>query len=354
MNSNLLSFDARAVRRASISLLGAALLAACDTDRAVSPIATATPAQVPTSASPIVKPVDVGSLAIKVFNTQNVNIGLAQFQIVGPQFNATVTDNAGLDTDAGYGIVRLINLKVGSYSICEIVAPVSHALANPACQSATVFVNGTTGVDFINPHLPWLRAGFINVLGAHVGGGTVTIKDSVGASIAVVADQSPLDGSDDDERIAFLLPSAGKFSICGTTAPVGFALAPNQAVCLTATVQLATVKDAGDFLIHPTRSLSWDVRDGFAALIGPSTFNVSSSKLLVSFNVVDNGANDLDPAVGKFLVQLPKSGLYTVCETVPPPNRYNAKPACVRIDASSGQPMLVGTFVNYEKQVFNP
>jgi hypothetical protein len=354
MRSTPLFIDRRAVRRASIALIGTALLAACDNDRIVSPTA-ATPAQVPAAANPIFKPADAGTLELKAIGSQNSLVGGAQYKVVGPQnVIITVTDNGAIDADSSVGIVKLPNLHVGSYDVCQITAPAAHALASPACSTGVVSAFSTTTLNFVSAHLPWIRTGYANILGAHIAGGSVTIRDSADVAIAVVADQGPLDTSDADERIAFLVPSAGKYRICATTPPAGFALAPNQPACLTATVQLGQGKDVGDFLIHPVRALSWDVRDGFAALIGPSTFNVASSKLAVSLNVVDNGAGDLDPAVGKFLVQLPKAGSYTVCETVPPPNRYNAKPACVRIDASSGQPLWVGTFVNYEKQVLSP
>ena len=68
----------------------------------------------------------------------------------------------------------------------------------------------------------------------------------------------------------------------------------------------------------------------------------------------NNGVNDRDPALGKLAVALPEAGAYSVCETIPPVNHWNAQPACKRITVAAGMPMSPGTFINPEKQVYVP
>ena len=63
---------------------------------------------------------------------------------------------------------------------------------------------------------------------------------------------------------------------------------------------------------------------------------------------------DEDPALGSIRVTFPWAGSYTVCEPVPPAGHWNAQQPCKQFTVTAGVPADVGTFINYEKQVFRP
>jgi hypothetical protein len=356
MYSTLLSIEGRAIRRASIALFGAAMLAACDTDRAVSPTPTtdtAPTAKAPTGADLGVTPGSPGNLVLKAMDGNNVLLGGAQYQVTGPWlYSATVTDNGPSDADATLGILRLVNMKVGVYTICEVAAPATYAIAKPACHTTSVTTGATTVELFFSVRLPYLMTELMAGIFPK-GGGVVVIKDSVGTPIMLVADNGPVDASKADGWFYVMLPYPGKFTICGATAPAGYALALHQDPCRTTSVNNG-MDDVGPIYLAPLPSVSWDVRDGVGALIGPSSFTISVPRSFTKIDVVDNGLNDLDPTLGRVIAKVPKGAVYTLCETVPPVNHFNAKPSCVGVDVPDGQAVWAGTFVNLEKQVFNP
>lgn len=259
MNSHLLAIDVRVVRRVSIALFGAALLAACDSDRVAAPKpAASASSKAPPGANSGVHLPNKGNMIIKAwaFDWNKPGLAFATYKIVGPGFvQATVVDNGPGDNDVFPGVVSLWDIPIGNYYICETAAPAGYALPDQPCWWTQVW-SGSTSYGG-NSHLPLVSA-------------------------------------------------------------------------------------------------TWDLRDGFGALIGPSTFTLTTSRSLLKITVVDNGQNDLDPALGKMTAKLPKAAVYELCETVPPADRYNANPACRTVDVSAGQAAKAGTFVNYEKQVYKP
>ena len=252
MKSNLNFIDVRAVRRTSITMLGLALIAACDSDRAVSPVATA---KAPSAVSAAVQLPKTGNMLIKAYtlDAQAPLVPGAAYKLIGPNLvTATIVDNGAGDNDSVPGVVSLLNIPIGNYYVCEITAPTGYAPADSPCAWWSVFSAATTTTGYFH---------------------------------------------------------------------------------------------------RPLVSASWDVKDGFGSLIGPSTFTIGFQRGLSKITVVDNGQNDLDPTLGKMTVKLANAAIYTLCETVPPPNRYNANPACRTVDVTSGGAIQAGTFVNYEKQV---
>src|SRR5690348_15200721 len=328
MNS-LHSLDSRAVRRASVALfIAAATLAACDTDRTVSPTPTP-PRQAPATTGSMESRTASGNMILKAVDVNNVLLGGAQYKIIGPQLVVmTVTDNDQHDTDPTFGIVHLVNLPVGTYKICETIAPAQFALPDPPCRYATISGGVTTTVwPFVSGVRPYVQTGFVGIDSARVAGGIITVKDSTGTPVMLVADNS---GSDTDKRdgyVMFQLPGAGQFSVCGAGS-AGYATLNGQSQCITLTFKIYTVNSFAPFQLYPAPSIAWGVRDPSGPPIGPSTFTIARVGSPWMITVSDNGPNDLDPRVGLFIVKLPAAGTYNLCQTAAPLGHAINNPPC--------------------------
>ena len=96
----------------------------------------------------------------------------------------------------------------------------------------------------------------------------------------------------------------------------------------------------------------WYVTDGtvtpggFFTPFGPSTFEVVGGNGFTA-TIVDNGANDTDPRIGRMAIILPDAGAYSVCQTVAPINHQKANPSCKRVDVQKGTPAWLEYFINY-------
>ena len=348
MNS-ILSIDGRATRRATVALFGAAMAAACDTDRAVAPTPTTT---VPAAAAPIRSLGNTGTLVIRVVDDEDHLLSGTSFKVTGPLASViNVTDNDAVDGDNSKGIIVLAGLQPGLYTGCEVTPPAGYALPSWNCHVSTVYVGSTTGMEkFVSMRLPKVQGGFIDAAGAKVGGGTVSLRDSVGTLLATVTDNSTEDKDPTPGQFTIVLPSPGKFSVCEIGFPAGYAPAPGSIMCHTVTAQWELPVGISPFLIYPAPSASWTVRDVWGSFIGPSTFKVTTG--LITNPVVDNGMNDLDPIKGRILVKLPKAAVYTVCESVAPAG-YWPDPNCHTVDATSGLAVSAGIFTNQYAQVPN-
>ena len=177
MHSILLSLDGRVARRATTALFGAAMLAACDSDRAVSPTPASAPtASIPTAAAPI-RTLGTGNLIIKIVDDEDHLLSGAAFKVTGPLASViTVTDNDPTDGDSKKGIILLTGLQPGLYTGCEVTPPDGFALPSWSCRPSNVYAGGTTGMEkFVSKRLPKVQTGFVDVKGAYIGGGTVSV-----------------------------------------------------------------------------------------------------------------------------------------------------------------------------------
>jgi hypothetical protein len=150
MHFKLPSFDRGALRAASLALFGMSIVAACDTDRPVEPTAA-----VPAAASAFILPIKTGTLVWKVTDEDPSPLGGAKFQVTGPK-GATwfLADNFAPDSDPISGNFRLAGLQPGTYTVCEIMAPLGYALPDTPCRTKDVFVGDATHVkSFINKEL---------------------------------------------------------------------------------------------------------------------------------------------------------------------------------------------------------
>ncbi len=62
--------------------------------------------------------------------------------------------------------------------------------------------------------------------------------------------------------------------------------------------------------------------------------------------IVDNGANDFDPRVGRLAIKLTGEGYYTICQTVMPAGYSAPSPSCKRVQVFEGEPTNADWFYN--------
>ena len=365
MKSTLLSLDARAVRRASIALFGIALLAACDSDRAVSPTPAAA-ARTPDAAQPVLNPLQkTGAMKLLMVaqNQAPVNAPGGEFKITGPGANPatfTAKDNGPGDADMTLGVILLNGMQPGMYQLCMTVPPGNYGVLAPTCRGAGVIAGSTVGHYWqIRPaaHVFWKVVDYVP---NYVGGAVFQLKDSTNTLLSMFTDNSPTDLDPGDGWLDIAIRFDGIYSICGAIQPAGYLFAAGGPTCTSVTVQQGTATAIANTVVTPRYSIRWRVTDGTTdannqpTLIGPSTFTVTAASNAVKFTVVDNGANDKDPTLGKFAVILSAGGWYSVCETVPPVGHWNAKPSCKHINVTAGVPGEGDYFVSPEAQVPSP
>jgi hypothetical protein len=257
MRSIPFSLSSRAVWRASLTLVALSTLAACDSDRAVSPSPIS--AKVPTSTNSALVPGGRGDFFTGSVNGDmtSINVAGSSYDLITPLGDTMhVADNGQFDSDATLGKVKVSNVLAGKYTVCPMIAPNNYAFPQTLCI-------------------------------------TTTIVAGSGANIGFLAYQAP--------------------------------------------------------------SLYWNVRStGDWAMLG-GTYTVATLRIKSSFNVADNGPNDLDPTAGRVAVKVGGIGSYSVCESTPPAGFWPAITKCMNATSVGGGTKWVGQFTNQEKQVvYNP
>jgi len=248
MEKSLLSFDRRALRRASFAVASVAMLAACNAETPLEPTAVS----IPTSVQPAVMPNGLGSLWLSTVTTeanQKKLIGGAKFSILGPRTSKTVTDNDQSDTDPTWGKIKLVGLLPGTWNVCEIVAPVGYVLSTQSCHQLTVYANGTTSDEFTHLILPHTQFNVRNALNQLVGGATFTIRDGNYTAIITVKDNDAKDIAVAAGGFTVRLPAAGSYWVCPTTPPTGYAFV--NTTCKYGFYQNGYYTSAGTFQVVP-------------------------------------------------------------------------------------------------------
>jgi hypothetical protein len=354
MLNNLISLDRRAVMRASLAILGVAVVAACDTDRPTSPIA-APSAEAPKSAEGMVTADPRGTLVWATVSTykQLIVTGPATYDVTGPLlYHVVVTDNSGVDADTTLGKLQLNSLKPGLYKVCETKAPPEFAPPDSLCHSGMVYGNVISAVAaFVHPWLPLVHVSYKDQNGVLVGGGGFTVKDTLGNVLQYIGDDGIYDVDKTPGMFYFRLPASGKVSLCATNIAAGYSLPVGYMPCLTNYYFPGTTTSLGAFPLVPAPSIAWRNSDMNWNTLAGGTFQISNLLFGISFNVTDNGPNDLDPTPGKFLVKMGKAISYNLCEVTPPTNYFMSNPQCQTVDVTSGQSVWGGLFMHQEKQV---
>ena len=361
MRTTLPSLYRRPLRLSSVALVGMAVLAACDKDQ---PVAPKVP-EVPAAGAPYLGPIFTGAMVIRLVDGSNTILPIAGagFNVEAPnKVTWTAMDVAGYDNydkDPAAGVILRNGLAPGQYKVCEGLTPTGYGVVNSRCQTAVVTGGAATTLTF--GHLPVAHVKWsVTDFGSNYISGAVFTLDTNGVVFAKVGDGTVFDGDPAGGKFDVKIPFEGYYRLCVTTAPAGYVFPANQVECVAADIKQATVTNFGSFGVDPLYSATWRVTDGSLdansqyMLIGPSTFHVASANGLYNYDVIDNSANDFDPTLGKIAVKLLGSGYWSICETVPPVNYWNANPSCKRIDVASGVPASAGYFINDLKQVYYP
>jgi len=362
MHATLISSGRSARRLSIISLAGVGLLAACDTDDTVAPKRP----EVPATAQGALLPFKLGTLVVRVVDQFQIVITTSSAQFTGAKDGQTGTpwallDNAQGDSDPTVGTIKL-GMTPGTYEICETTSPTDYALPKPKCQNVTIVAGTTTNLMFINPTIARMRWSVVDFVPNLVGGMKFSLRDSTQAVIATFFDNAAPDIDPTPGKVEVKLPVEGVYSMCELQLPVGYVYPAGQGVFCSAgeQAQHGQIFTYAPWVVYPVSSAYWQVTDGtmdanfFYNLIGPSTFKVSAANGGATLNVIDNGQNDIDPALGKLAVKLPTTGYYSICEIVPPLNHWNAKPSCKRVNVQTGVPAWAEWFINPEAQVIYP
>jgi len=367
MYSNFAFSGRRARWMSRLSILVVLALAACDTDQPLAPTTqpVAPNASLPAAAQPVVNPGKTGSMQFFMVaqNQAVVHVAGAEFKVTGPGANPatfTVKDNGPTDGDQTLGVVLLKGMTPGMYQVCMTVPPGNYGVAAPACRGAGVIAGTTTGHYWQIRTAATVFWKVVDFVPNYVGGTVFALKDSTNSLMAMFTDNASPDKDPGDGWLQITIPFDGTYSICSVTPPAGYVFAPANPGCTSFQVKQGTATIIANTIVTPIASLIWRVTDGTTdannqpTLIGPSTFTVTGGPNSIVLTVVDNGPNDIDPALGKLAVIVSGLGWYSICETVPPIGHWNAKPSCKRVWVASGVPGQGDYFTNPEAQVINP
>jgi len=342
----------------AFTLVGAALLSACDTDQ---PIAPKPVANAPTKPAERLSPLNSGDLVIKVVDqAQNpLTAGPATgFLVTGPNNNSWVEwDEDPTDYAKGFGVILRKSWAPGLYKICENYPPGDLGVVGMSCRFATVYVGATTGIVFTNLPATHIKFTVTDQSQKLIAGTTFTLDSSNVAFPAGVTDNGVADEDLTAGKIDVKLRYESTYKVCVNNPPFGYILVPNQPACVSKPIKMGTGPvDFGNFAIVKQFSVSWQVTDGTVdgsgqyTLIGPSTFSIYFNGNYIT-DFVDNGNTDDDATLGKYALTLPFAGTYKVCETVPPAGHWLPQQPCSQFTVASGVPVSLGNFINPEAQV---
>ena len=269
----------------------------------------------------------------------------------------TVVDGGLNDADGmANGVLQVNNVRLGTYTITETVAPTGFALDDDATRLITVSalelnpVVGTQGSDQMGDTD---ESDFHNRLGSVawekratdanpvlLGGATFSITPNplTGGATLIVVDGG-LNDADGMANGVLKVNNVllGTYTITETVAPAGFLLDDDATRLVTvSTIDLNAVigtqgmdnigdTDESDFhnRLLGQGSIAWEKRatDSNPVLLAGATFVISSNPLtgVGTLTVVDGGVNDADGvANGVLKVNNVLLGTYTITETVAP------------------------------------
>jgi hypothetical protein len=248
MRSTFLSLQNHAAtRRASIVVFAVATLAACDSDRAVSPTPVA---QVPTTGNAAIVPGGRGDIGAGVVNGNMtyINVAGASFDFITPLGDTMhVADNSNLDSDPTWGRVTVSKVLAGTYKICPTTAPTGYAFPATFCVTTTLVSGGYAGhawVAYVTPSLFWEPLNAYS--GERILGGTYSVSSTrFGKASFSVSDNGPNDLDARPGFVAVKLGGIGSFQVCEVMPPPNYwpAITP----CISATNSNGGTKFAGFF-----------------------------------------------------------------------------------------------------------
>lgn len=350
MISTLLSFDRRALRRASLALAGVATITACDNDRTVGPNAANAPVAPATAVLPMFK---TGGLLISILDQNNAlpSTPGAQFS-VGKSGSKTfiVTDNAPGDKHPAAGGILVQGLLPGAYTVCQTAAPAGYVLPTPpACQPIEVLpgtndLGNAAHVLFAiikAPRATWVAYDPLN-------GDTVpsfSFTGNNGSGPLIIADNAPMDLDPRPGVFEVAVLTGSSYSVCPHAAPSGYAFPLPSQGCVTKPVTAGQTTSIGNMFVRHQYSAYWYVSLGGKPSKG-AQFKITHATTNTTVNVVDDGQNDMASPSMMVYVKLAAAGWYSVCMTVAPDGGAMADPPCRRIEVLFAEPAYGGDFVS--------
>jgi hypothetical protein len=262
MRTSLTFFERRGIRLSSLVLAGATLLAACDNDRPTEPIVEAKPV-----AANLGKGSTPGGLIISLVDQNGQSPAT-----LGAQYTMTVAKSGGMttfavdngpgDTNSFIGVIVMLNVTPGSYTVCQTVAPSDFVLPSPKpCQSITVLPGTNTPgsaahIQFTNltvPHATWVAfddLNWVNIAG-------VTFTGDNGSGPVVIADNSPLDLDPTPGKFEMRVPNGNSFTVCPKATPPGYAFPAIPQGCVTKAVAPGQTTAMGNMFVRHEYSAYW-------------------------------------------------------------------------------------------------
>jgi hypothetical protein len=152
-------------------------------------------------------------------------------------------------------------------------------------------------------------------------------------------DQDPTTGK---FKVTGLLP--GAYTLCETVPPAKYMIPPAPANCFAITVYAQSSTTLSPIYNWHIPQLDWTVVDPAGNWLYNATFKVYDSTN-TAVTIADNDPKDLNWNLGRFFVEVPTTGVYKVCETVPTTGFVLPAQPCKTIYASGGI-QLVGDFVS--------
>ena len=267
----------------------------------------------------------------------------------------TVVDGGANDADGlANGVLQVVNVLLGTYTVTETVAPAGYAIdddPNRTIAVSSADLNAVIGVQGTNQPGDTDESDFHNRLGSIawekratdgnpvlLGGATFVISPNplTGVVTLTVVDG----GVNDADGVANGVLQVnnvllGTYTITETVAPAGYAIDddPTRSITvsdldLDAVVGIQGTNQPGDTdesdFHNQLGSIAWEKRatDANPVLLGGATFVISPSPLTGSgtLTVVDGGVNDADGlANGVLQINNVLLGTYTITETIAPP-----------------------------------
>jgi uncharacterized repeat protein (TIGR01451 family) len=301
---------------------------------------------------------ELGSLRWEKYGPDGTSLlGGATFEITPNPLTGTgsltVVDDGARDDDGTPGEFRVDDARVGTYSVCETVAPEGYIL-DTGCAAVSVSAADPDGSiatgTFINTlgSIDWVKNGPDGT--SLLGGATfeITPNPLTGTGSLTVVD----DGANDDDGTSgeFRIDDArvGTYTVCETAAPAGYIM---DTECAEVTVSAADPSGsiASGAFINTLGSIAWKKVDGAGQLLAGATFTVSPdpSDGVGVMTVADNGPKDADPVAGQFKVDDIRTGSYTVTETVAPEGyALDAGPCTIVVSQAAPDGDTVCSFVD--------
>lgn len=341
MLSTLIRLDRSTRRLSSLALVGAATLAACDTDKSVAPRTDA----VPSDASPLILQLKPSALIITIVD-QN---GKAP-KTVGAQFTITAAggpsvfliDNGSGDADPTPNVIKRLNL-LGAYNLCQTVAPPDYVLPTTPCQSVSVGGGIMTNVKFIDSTVGLIQFSAVDIFDGGVKGATFSVD--LGNGPVSVLDNSALDLDKNPGRFLVKAPN-GTFNICPGTPAAGWFFNVAAQGCGNGTAPAGQTTWVAAWRMYAAYSVAVLVGDPITWGAGPSTYTVTNANGF-SVTLVDQGPIDRSSKLGYLYMVLPAAGDYMICQTTPPPGTKLANQPCVQFSVQyNNDPIVTVTFTS--------